>query len=141
MGKNSKKRHTDPGTKKDANRKSKNTDFTISICVCVYNFAKGVCVRRIAFPGKFPVGRFWGSIPSQTGIWTKLEKKPTVLTTSCKTLIVTKWQEGFTGAGPITETLTAGSGDSWSLSPDGTYLAIQRASGVVIDIVALRRCI
>jgi hypothetical protein len=207
MGKNSEKRHAGPGTKKDASRSSKNTDFTINICV--YNFARGECVRRITFPGKSPgfMGPFdifqppaftpqfhfpnpynwlvsfpdYGSVSganirivdastgetmtsviakqsmagkmraglswsllgldSQIGVWTKLEEKPTVLTTSCKTLIVTKWQEGFTGAGPVTETLTVGSGDGWSLSPDGTYLAIQRANGVEIGIVALRRCI
>lgn len=39
MGKNSEKRHTEPGTKKDPNRKFKNTDFTINIYV--YNFARG----------------------------------------------------------------------------------------------------
>ncbi|KAK7209078.1 hypothetical protein V2G26_016256 [Clonostachys chloroleuca] len=93
--------------------------------------------------GKRRAGLSWSllGLDSQTGIWTKLEEKPTVLTSSCKTLIVTKWQEGFTWAGPVAETMTVGSGDSWSLSPDGTYLAIRRGSGVKIDIVALRRCI
>ncbi|VUC21935.1 unnamed protein product [Clonostachys rosea] len=201
MGRNSEKWCTDPGTNKDASRQPKNMDFTVNICV--YNFAKGECVRRINFPGKssgfkdpfdvfqrptftpqfhFPNQYSWlvsfpdygsasgcnirivdagtgdtrtivrakqsmagkmraGSSWSLLGLDSQTEEKPTMLTTSCKTLIVTKWQEGFTGAGPVTETLTVGSGDSWSLSPDGTYLAIQRAGVVVIDIIALRRCI